>query len=280
MVSGCNICKCVKHKVCAWLCLIFVAFSSHYALTIWFIHSGNVCLAFCWNMPWLTLVFSSAFVMCYSFVFLYVVCVYVCFDFSLCRLEVFGCQFLTPSCLQMVYEVIYFPIAIKHIYLVLKWQEISYHVLTTVWHLLCFYVTLYMSSYFCCTVYNNQMCPGLQHLNIGRVPKVSMHSLTAMTLQLKCLISLNLTGLQVVSWTLRYSIHYHASVMWTLTQELIVLHSWMIPQWTLWSTTVSNFRVWPSVRVLESLTWRCTASANAHLTSGTYKHFILFEHIH
>ncbi|KAG8011956.1 Ras and EF-hand domain-containing protein, partial [Nibea albiflora] len=66
---------------------------------------------------------------------------------SLCRLEVFGCQFLTPSCLQTVYEV----------------------------------------------------CPGLQHLNIGQVPKVNAHCLAVMTLQLKCLISLNVTGLQVVT---------------------------------------------------------------------------------
>ncbi|KAI3372794.1 hypothetical protein L3Q82_023253 [Scortum barcoo] len=66
---------------------------------------------------------------------------------SLCRLEVFGCQFLTPSCLQAVYE----------------------------------------------------MCPGLQHLNIGQVPKVDAHSLTVMASQLKCLISLNLTGLQAVT---------------------------------------------------------------------------------
>ncbi|XP_039659446.1 uncharacterized protein LOC120560723 isoform X2 [Perca fluviatilis] len=66
---------------------------------------------------------------------------------TLCRLEVFGCQFLTPSCLQTVYE----------------------------------------------------MCPGLQHLNIGQVPKVNTHSLTVMTSQLKCLISLNLTGLHVIT---------------------------------------------------------------------------------
>ncbi|XP_068559001.1 uncharacterized protein [Cebidichthys violaceus] len=66
---------------------------------------------------------------------------------SLCRLEVFGCQFLTPSCLQTVYE----------------------------------------------------MCPGLQHLNIGQVPKVTAHCLTVMTSLLKCLISINLTGLQAVS---------------------------------------------------------------------------------
>ncbi|XP_044229635.1 uncharacterized protein LOC122997514 [Thunnus albacares] len=66
---------------------------------------------------------------------------------SLCRLEVFGCQFLTPSCLQTIYE----------------------------------------------------MCPGLQHLNIGQVPKVNTHSLTVMASQLKCLISLNLTGLQAVT---------------------------------------------------------------------------------
>ncbi|XP_031712049.1 uncharacterized protein LOC116388393 [Anarrhichthys ocellatus] len=66
---------------------------------------------------------------------------------SLCRLEVFGCQFLTPSCLQAVYE----------------------------------------------------MCPGLQHLNIGQVPKVTAHCLTVMTSLLKCLISINLTGLQVVT---------------------------------------------------------------------------------
>ncbi|XP_028269757.1 F-box/LRR-repeat protein 7-like [Parambassis ranga] len=65
---------------------------------------------------------------------------------SLCRLEVFGCQFLTPSCLQNIYE----------------------------------------------------MCPHLQHLNIGRVPKVNIRCLTLMTTQLKCLISLNLTGLQVL----------------------------------------------------------------------------------
>ncbi|XP_073321880.1 uncharacterized protein [Pagrus major] len=66
---------------------------------------------------------------------------------SLCRLEVFGCQFLTPSCLQTVFE----------------------------------------------------MCPRLEHLNIGQVPKVNTHSLTVMTSQLKCLISLNLTGLQAVT---------------------------------------------------------------------------------
>ncbi|XP_051277566.1 F-box/LRR-repeat protein 2-like isoform X3 [Dicentrarchus labrax] len=66
---------------------------------------------------------------------------------SLYRLEVFGCQFLTPSCLQTVYE----------------------------------------------------MCPGLQHLNIGQVPKVNAQSLTVLTSQLKCLISLNLTGLQAVT---------------------------------------------------------------------------------
>uniref|UniRef100_UPI003AAAFE56 uncharacterized protein n=1 Tax=Centroberyx gerrardi TaxID=166262 RepID=UPI003AAAFE56 len=66
---------------------------------------------------------------------------------SLCRLEVFGCQFLTPSCLLTVYE----------------------------------------------------LCPGLQHLNIGQVPKVNAHCLTLMTSQLKCLLSLNLTGLQALS---------------------------------------------------------------------------------
>ncbi|XP_029999239.1 F-box/LRR-repeat protein 2-like [Sphaeramia orbicularis] len=66
---------------------------------------------------------------------------------SLCRLEIFGCQFITPSCLQAVYE----------------------------------------------------MCPDLQHLNIGKVPKVNAHSLTALTSLLKNLISLNLTGLQAVT---------------------------------------------------------------------------------
>ncbi|XP_067378187.1 F-box/LRR-repeat protein 7-like isoform X2 [Channa argus] len=66
---------------------------------------------------------------------------------SLCRLEVFGCQFLTSSCLQTVYE----------------------------------------------------MCPGLQHLNIGQVPKVNTQSLSVMTSQLKRLISLNLTGLKAVT---------------------------------------------------------------------------------
>ncbi|XP_033503132.2 uncharacterized protein LOC117269879 [Epinephelus lanceolatus] len=66
---------------------------------------------------------------------------------SLCRLEVFGCQFLSPSCLQTVYE----------------------------------------------------MCPDLQHLNIGQVPKVNAHSLTVMISRLKCLIVLNLTGLQAVT---------------------------------------------------------------------------------
>ncbi|XP_070820691.1 F-box/LRR-repeat protein 20-like [Chaetodon trifascialis] len=43
------------------------------------------------------------------------------------------------------------------------------------------------------------MCPGLQHLNIGQVPKVNAHSLTVMMSQLKRLISLNLTGLQAVT---------------------------------------------------------------------------------
>ncbi|XP_026198813.1 lysine-specific demethylase 2B-like [Anabas testudineus] len=66
---------------------------------------------------------------------------------SLCRLEVFGCQFLTPTCLQTIYE----------------------------------------------------MCPGLQHLNIGQVPKVNTLSLTVMTSHLKGLISLNLTGLKAVT---------------------------------------------------------------------------------
>ncbi|XP_030271986.1 uncharacterized protein LOC115581220 isoform X2 [Sparus aurata] len=66
---------------------------------------------------------------------------------SLCRLEMFGCQFLTPSCLQTVFEI----------------------------------------------------CPRLEHLNIGQVPKVNAHSLTLMTSRLKCLISLNLTGLQAVT---------------------------------------------------------------------------------
>ncbi|XP_069379689.1 uncharacterized protein [Paralichthys olivaceus] len=66
---------------------------------------------------------------------------------SLCRLEVFGCQFLSASCLQAIYE----------------------------------------------------MCPGLKHLNVGQVPKVNAHSLTVMASQLKCLISLNLTGLQAVT---------------------------------------------------------------------------------
>ncbi|XP_056233224.1 uncharacterized protein LOC130170105 isoform X2 [Seriola aureovittata] len=66
---------------------------------------------------------------------------------SLSRLEVFGCQFLTPSCLQKIFEV----------------------------------------------------CPDLKHLNIGQVPKVNKHSFTVMTSHLKCLISLNLTGLQAVT---------------------------------------------------------------------------------
>nr|XP_046243571.1 F-box/LRR-repeat protein 7-like isoform X2 [Scatophagus argus] len=66
---------------------------------------------------------------------------------SLCRLEIFGCHFLTPSNLQVVYE----------------------------------------------------MCPGLEHLNIGQVPKVNAHCLAVITSQLKCLLSLNLTGLQAVT---------------------------------------------------------------------------------
>lgn len=32
----------------------------------------------------------------------------VCVSISLCRLEVFGCQFLTPACLQTIYQVLYF----------------------------------------------------------------------------------------------------------------------------------------------------------------------------
>lgn len=56
-----------------------------------------------------------------------------------------------------------------------------------------------ITSTFSVTVSVFQMCPGLQHLNIGQVPKVNAHSLTVMTSQLKCLISLNLTGLQAVS---------------------------------------------------------------------------------
>ncbi|XP_050931249.1 protein AMN1 homolog [Lates calcarifer] len=43
------------------------------------------------------------------------------------------------------------------------------------------------------------MCPGLKHLNVGQVPKVNIHSLKVMASQLKCLISLNLTGLQAVT---------------------------------------------------------------------------------
>ncbi|XP_047448318.1 uncharacterized protein LOC125012415 [Mugil cephalus] len=74
---------------------------------------------------------------------------------SLCRLEVFGCQFLTASCLQTVYE----------------------------------------------------MCPGLQHLNVGQVPNVSVHSLMVMTSQLKRLISLNLTGLQLDDSTVDSLLH-------------------------------------------------------------------------
>ncbi|KAM3610772.1 uncharacterized protein V6R79_008769 [Siganus canaliculatus] len=66
---------------------------------------------------------------------------------SLHRLEVFGCHFLTPSCLNALYE----------------------------------------------------MCPDLEHLNIGQLPKVDGHSLTVMASQLKRLISVNLTGLQAVS---------------------------------------------------------------------------------
>ncbi|XP_074526916.1 uncharacterized protein LOC141790745 isoform X2 [Halichoeres trimaculatus] len=66
---------------------------------------------------------------------------------SLRRLEVFGCQFLTPSFLKTTYEI----------------------------------------------------CPSLQHLNIGQVPKVNEDCLSVMTSQLKYLISLNLTGLQAVS---------------------------------------------------------------------------------
>ncbi|XP_040899242.1 F-box/LRR-repeat protein 20-like [Toxotes jaculatrix] len=82
---------------------------------------------------------------------------------SLCRLEVFGCQFLTPSCLHTIYE----------------------------------------------------MCPGLKHLNIGQVPKVNTLSLTVMTSQLKCLISLNLTGLQAVT----------DATLDTLLQNCVKLHS-------------------------------------------------------
>lgn len=46
-------------------------------------------------------------------------------------------------------------------------------------------------------LYVSQMCPGIQHLNIGQVPKITKSSLEALTARLKCLISLNLTGLQV-----------------------------------------------------------------------------------
>ncbi|KAM7392040.1 hypothetical protein PAMP_022683 [Pampus punctatissimus] len=44
-----------------------------------------------------------------------------------------------------------------------------------------------------------ETCPGLQHLNIGQVPKINSHSFTVMASQLKYLISLNLTGLQAVT---------------------------------------------------------------------------------
>ncbi|XP_055367979.1 F-box/LRR-repeat protein 20-like [Betta splendens] len=66
---------------------------------------------------------------------------------SLCRLEVFGCQLLTATCLQTVCE----------------------------------------------------MCPGLKHLNIGQLPRVTKHSLAVMTSHLKGLVSLNLTGLKAVT---------------------------------------------------------------------------------
>ncbi|XP_034548528.1 F-box/LRR-repeat protein 2-like [Notolabrus celidotus] len=49
------------------------------------------------------------------------------------------------------------------------------------------------------TIY--EICPGLTHLNIGQVPRVNKDCLIVMTSELKCLILLNLTGLQVVSDT-------------------------------------------------------------------------------
>lgn len=47
-----------------------------------------------------------------------------------------------------------------------------------------------------------QMYPGLKHLNIGQVPKVKVPSLTVMMSHLKFLLTLNLTGLQAVSFDL------------------------------------------------------------------------------
>ena len=61
-------------------------------------------------------------------------------------------------------------------------------------------VLRYMNSMNRFPVFVFQVCPHLEHLNIGQVPKVNTHSLTVMTSRLICLISLNLTGLQAVGF--------------------------------------------------------------------------------
>ncbi|XP_046904731.1 uncharacterized protein LOC124486895 [Hypomesus transpacificus] len=51
----------------------------------------------------------------------------------------------------------------------------------------------------CCLVTVAKACPGLQHLNLGQVPKVSHSCLTLMTSRLPHLRTLNLIGLHAVS---------------------------------------------------------------------------------
>lgn len=76
-----------------------------------------------------------------------------------------------------------------------------------------------------------------------------------------------------------WSIHFISECYGTKSQrDLNMLSAFaftvnrlLMPQWTLCFRTVSNFRVWPSVPALESLTWHCTASAITHLASGTNK---------
>lgn len=81
------------------------------------------------------------------------------------------------------------------------------------------YDLCYMDSMsFQFSVFVLQMCPRLEHLNIGQVPKLNAHSLTVMTSRLKCLISLNLTGLQAVGFKICNS-KFH--ICWILTLKFM-----------------------------------------------------------
>lgn len=76
----------------------------------------------------------------------------------------------------------------------------------------------YMNSMSRFPVFVLQICPRLEHLNIGQVPKVNAHSLTLMTSRLKCLISLNLTGLQAVGFKF---CNWKFQICWILTLKFM-----------------------------------------------------------